>query len=165
MKDSKYLEKFQKLASEGKVNYELTGDYLLVEKIPDEDFVTESGLIIATNFGGKQFNSIVADRPNWLRVLACGEGYYDTETDPDTGATIEKSIPLDVAPGDVILVSQVSVKYFSIFGELKGYEADRIGLTRAQDIQLKFKGKEGYEQAFRLLNSAPQAKVEPGQSN
>jgi hypothetical protein len=166
VKPSKYLERFQRLADSLRDQFQLTGDYVIVERIPDSDFTksvkredgTEAKLIISTDYATRQHNSIAADKPNWLRVLLVGEGYYDTATDSETGETIESTIPLDVVPGDIVMVSQVAVKYFSMFGELEGYEADSIGITKASDIQLRFKGLTSYEQCFNKLNNKNDSK-------
>jgi hypothetical protein len=170
MKPSKYLEKFKRLADKAKSAYRLTGDYILVEHIPDEELKreikTDDGrtiaLTLSVDTGRKQLNTLTADRPNWVRVLAVGEGYYTQEVSPETGATIEKTIPLDVVPGDIILVSQVSVKYFSVYGELEGYEAHSIGVTKESEIIQRFLGEDGYNLTFACLNQTPESQVVDG---
>lgn len=157
MKPSRYLEKFLNLASSAREHYQLVGDFLLVEKLPEDELRTKSGLYIPVS--KNQLNTFSTDRPHWVRVLACGEGYYSQEEDPETGTIVEKTVPLDVNPGDIVLVSQVSVKYFSVFGDLDGYEADSIGLTKQSEIQLRFKGEEGYRVAFGSLNKATETTV------
>lgn len=160
MKPSKHLSQFKQLANLSPRPYELTGDYLLVESIPEEELKTDSGIIIAS-VRTNALNTITQDRPHWVRVLACGEGYYSLETDDD-GNEVERTTPLTAQPGDIILVSKLSVKYFSVFGALKGYEPDSIGLTKESEIQLRFKGEEGYRDAFSSLNKPPAETVEPG---
>lgn len=142
MTPSKYLDKFTHLHLQGAHLHEIVGDTLLVEKIIEEQ-KTASGLVLAAD--PRTRNSLTNDRPHFVRVLAVGMGYYNEET----GA----AVPLEVEPGDIILVGSLSVKWFSMFG-ITGYEADTIGLSRASEIQLRFKGAHGYDQAFNLLNQA-----------
>lgn len=148
---SRYLDKFNRLATEGKEAYVLTGDALLVEQIKEPERKTASGLVMATNIN--QRNSLAEGRPHLCIVLTVGAGYYD-DKDPST------TIPLDVQPGDIILVGPLSVKYFSFFGDLQPYEPDSIGITRESEIQLRFRGKEGYDQAFAILNRKSETTVE-----
>lgn len=150
MKPSPYPKAFEKLA-ECREAFELIGDCILVEEIEDDEFRTQGGLIIAS--GTKQINGVEADKPTFARVLWVGEGYYDD----DSG----KSIPLNVEPGDVILVGRHSIKRFSVFGSIL-YSGTRIGLTRESEIQLRFKGEAGYDRFFGTLNSAIKAQMEQG---
>lgn len=158
MKASKYLDQFGALGAV-KESFSLIGDFLVVERIPEAELVTKSGLILSTP--RNQHTTFSTNRPHWVRVLYVGEGYYDQETD-ENGKIVERTIPLEANPGDIILVAQESVKYFSVFGDLEGYEADTIGLTKAAEIQLRFKGEEGYRRAFASLNGAAKKEVEPG---
>jgi co-chaperonin GroES (HSP10) len=163
MKPSRYRTQFDRLATLDPKPYELTADYLLVERIPDEELKTKSGLILAS-VQTNALNTLTADKPQWARVLACGEGYYSLEEDAE-GNEVEKTTPLNAKPGDIVLVSKLSVKYFSLFGELDGYEPDSIGLTKESEIQLRFKGEEGYREAFASLNGIAPAPVEQGSSS
>jgi co-chaperonin GroES (HSP10) len=151
MKDSRYLEKFRKLQADGGDTYSLVGDYLLVERIPDEELKTATGIIIVDTSSTGQINTFSSDKPNWVRVLACGAGYY-TQDEDENGNIVERTVPLDVKPGDIVLVSQVGVKYFSRF-PVDNYEAHSLGLTKESEIQLKFHGEDGYRKAVSLLNS------------
>jgi hypothetical protein len=166
MEPSKYLKRFQSLESEAPKAFVLTGEHLICEVIkPDEfskkvtrDDGTQSKIILAQS-PKKQVDTILGDAPMWLRVLVCGNGYYQQVTDPDSGKITEETVPLDALPGDIILVPSISVRKFSIFGHMEGYEPDSICLTKASEIQLRFRGEEGYAEAFRVLNSGPQAPV------
>lgn len=137
------LKRFQKLAAEGGKNYELIGDCLIVEKIPDEEIKTSGGIIIQQDKSRQQLGTFADKRPVWVRVLAVGEGFYSEKGDH----------PLNVEVGDIALVGQHSTSWFSVFGKLKGYSTETIGLARESDIQLRFKGEEGFNAAFKLLNS------------
>jgi co-chaperonin GroES (HSP10) len=143
MVDSKYLEAFKKAKQEAGETYKLYGDAILVERVPEEEIKTASGLVLAPS-SAKQINSISADRPHFVHVIAVGEGFYNEETGQD--------VPLSVEPGDIILVGVNSVKWFS-FMEIANYEPGAIGLTRESEIQLKFKGQEAYRKYFDTINS------------
>lgn len=151
---SKYLSRFAHLTTEGAASFDLIGDHILVERIPVTEKRTSSGLILSLDSGKDQKNSLSADLPIMVIVVAVGKGYYND----DTGA----SVPLNVKPGDIGLVGSVSTKWFSDLpiGDYKPYE---IGLSREEEIKWLFKGLEGYERAFDLLNSGIKAQVEQGQ--
>lgn len=143
MEASRYLESFRKLACKGTEFHELIGDCILVEKIKEEEIVKKGSLYIPTSTSFSMKEGFNDNKPCWVRVLAVGQGYYDDEG---------KDIPLNVCVGDIILVGKLSVKWFSVFGELDKYEAETIGLTRESEIQLRFKGEDGYKKVFETLN-------------
>jgi len=140
MKQSKYLEAFKRAAEEVKESYQLNGGFVLVERIPQEEIQRKSGLIIPIN--DKQVNSLGANLPVFVHVLAVGEGYYKED-----GTTQ----PTDVQPGDIILVGANSVKWFPVF-EVDNYQPFEIGLTDEQETQIKFKGPENYQRFVESLN-------------
>lgn len=145
---SNYKLQFEMMASEAGEAYELYGDCLLVEKLkPAEQKI--GSIIIATVDTHR--NTLAQDRPHFVKVLAVGKGFYNDETGQD--------VPLNVSIGDIILVGPLSVKYFSLFGDMEAYEPDSIGITRESEIQLRFKGEEGYKQVFATLNKYAKKKV------
>lgn len=145
MRPSKYLEAF-KLAN-GLDKVELIGDAILVEKIPPEEKKTKSGLIVTTHLDHKQTSTLGQDLPTFVHVIAVGKGYYDPETKED--------VPLSIQPGDIILVGQLSVKWFS-FMDIDGYEPYSVGLTREAEMQFRFKGAQAYSDYFKAINDAQQ---------
>lgn len=128
--------------------YTLTGDVMLVERIKAPE--RKVGSIIMAEV--KNQRTALGDGPHFVTVLAVGPGYYDDET--------KAPIALEAEPGDIILVGPASVKYFSFFGDLTNYEPDAIGITRATEIQMRFRGKEGYEKVFSILNGKVKTEVE-----
>ena len=138
---SKYLEAFKKLKEYNPQLMELDGECLLVEEIQEEEFKTNSGLILST--GDKQINSFAADRPVFLRVLYVGDGFIDEDID----------VPLETNPGDIVLVGKHSVKYFSVFGKLISYGDTKLGLIKESEIQVRFKGEGNFDKAFEYLNN------------
>lgn len=139
---SKYLARFEKLAAEGQSLYELVGDALLVERITGEQ-KTASGLVLAED--PRMRGGLQAGKSQFVIVVAVGKGWYNEENG--------ETVALDVQPGDIILIGEASVKYFSLFGSLDKYETDTLGITREGEIQLRFKGQEAYATSFTLLNS------------
>ncbi len=154
MKKSKYLPAFQKLAKEAPELFELIGDCLLIEVIPDDEFKTKGGLILASG-NDRQVNGLQADKPTFVRVLLVGAGYYDDDT--------LEPVALDSSPGDIVLVGTTSIKKFSVFGKLMTYGEATLGLIRESDIQLRFKGEEGFDRTFELLNSSAEEEMARGQ--
>ncbi len=151
MKPSKLLAAFQ--VPDLNNYFELIGDILLVEEIPDEEFKTKTGLIIASGNKG-QVNGLEADKPTFVRVLMVGQGYFDSSD------KIEKDIPCDSMPGDIVLIGRTSLKPFSVFGKLMTYGEAKIGICRESDIQARFRGEEAFERFFESINKALETQVE-----
>jgi co-chaperonin GroES (HSP10) len=149
MQESRYLKAFETLSKEGAGLYELVGDLMLVEVIKDEEFRTKSGLVITSSIG-TQVNDLRADKPSFARVLEVGRGT------PNDDGVIEQ---YDVSPGDIVLVPLTSIRKFSVFGSLLTYGETQIGLCKADDIQLRFKGQNAFNQYFRILNQAVESQV------
>jgi co-chaperonin GroES (HSP10) len=144
MIESKYLKQFQRMAAEGKDAYRLNGEFILVEELPFEEKKTKGGIILPGS--EKNRDGFGQNRPTLVIVLAIGEGYYDDVTG--------ESVPLDVAPGDIILVGGQSVKWLSYLGPIISAEgAARIGLSTASETQLKFNGAAGYQKVYELLGA------------
>jgi co-chaperonin GroES (HSP10) len=147
MKKSKYLDVFKSV--EGSDDLVIYGDALLVEKI-EEEMVKELGngvkLYLAESKTHK--DSMASDKPVFVHVLAVGQGFYDGD----------KDVPLTVRPGDIILVGQYSVKWFSHL-EVEKYAPFEIGLTRESEVQMRFKGLEAYERYVGKINKAIKGEI------
>jgi co-chaperonin GroES (HSP10) len=111
---------------------------LLVERIKPGEVKTKSGLIIA-DAKHLQVTAITADRPHWAIVLDVGAGFYDDETG--------EPVPLGVTPGDVVLLGQMSAKYFStaeVIADYLGlditYQPDSIGVVRESEVLIQAEG-------------------------
>lgn len=139
MKASKYLEAFKQA---DKTTFQLTGGFILVEKIPQEEMKRASGLVMPIT-ASNQVNSIGANLPTFVHVLAVGEGYYDDAT--------KESIPPSTQVGDILLLGQTSVKWFPVL-EVDNYQPFEIGLTDESEAQLKFKGIEAYQRFVESIN-------------
>lgn len=152
---SKYLDGFKAVAEQGKDLFKLTGNCMLVEVIKDNEFekkvTTDSGkvvgIIMDAGLSAKsQRGGLGADKPTFAKVLLVGEGY-------DNEGSTEK-LPLESKPGDIILVPEISIKKFSVFGKLVSYGETSIGLVRESEVQMRFNGTEAFEQFFEMLNKA-----------
>jgi co-chaperonin GroES (HSP10) len=151
MNPSRYVSKIQRAVQESQDSFTLTGSYLLVEKINQEEVKTKSGLILHTGGTSKdQLNSIGANLPVFVHVLAVGAGYDDDGT----------PVPLDTAPSDILLVGQYSVKWLPVY-PIDNYEPFSIGVTSEAETQMRFRGYEAYQRFAAALNRAPEAQVPP----
>lgn len=128
----------------------LTGDLMLVEAIPKEEVKTSSGIIIASN--ERQVNSVKANLPHFVRVLAVGPGFYD-----ESGA----AVPLDTLPGAIIMIGDNSVKWWSHL-PVTGYKPYDMGITSESEIQIKFKDDEAFRRVFGAINKGLETKVDTG---
>jgi co-chaperonin GroES (HSP10) len=152
MEKSKYLKAFEGAAKEVSDTFELIGDFLIVEEIKDDEMKSKGGIIIASGTQS-QVNGLAADKPTFARVLMVGAGFYDDTKD-------NADVPVSVLPGDIILVGRHSIKKFSVFGKLMSYGETDLGLTKESEIQLRFKGEEGFERFFRYVNQSVEKKME-----
>lgn len=140
---SKYYNLFQEVGKLQDKSFELIGNCLIVEKLPPEEIKSASGLIMAK--GNQHVRDGLFDNlPAFYKVLLVGSGYYD-----DDG----KTVPLNVQPGDIVLMGQHSVRQLSTFGPIVTDGTTIIGLAREEDISLRFIGEEGYEVVCALLSS------------
>lgn len=178
--EGKYLEAFKELFEQGSNFYQLIGDCLIVEELPQKEEEKSTGGIILPMTKGQ--NAIAQGRPLFVQVLAVGEGYYD-DTNMEksscsechgTGRSVDKAtfgsvcrecggtkytqtmdfIPLTSKVGDIVLVGDLSVKWLSTFGPIVTTKGSRVGLVREGEVQLRFKGQNGYNEVFRILGDA-----------
>jgi co-chaperonin GroES (HSP10) len=152
---SRYLPYFKEYGPKLSETMEVSGDILLVERMKFPETKTASGLILATDSAAaRTMNGIGADKPGFYRVLHVGAGFVGED-----GA----DVPLDVKPGDVILIGAVSVKLFSMFPLLEAYEPDSIGITRETDIQIRFHGEDNFIEFLKSFNESTKAQMVAGQ--
>ena len=148
---SKYLDSFKQLALEGSDSFQLIGDCLIVEELVEANEVKTAGGIIVQGTDGMR-DGFEQNKPTFVRVLAVGEGYYDEEG---------KTVPIDANPGDIVLVGALSVKWLSTFGPIISIgKGERLGITRESEIQLRFKGQNGYDEVFRILGATAEHRTD-----
>lgn len=146
---SRYMDRFDDVASGHKDDYELIGDALLVEKIEQGEQKIGSIYIAPSQSARSTFDQ---DQPTFVRILAIGEGYYDEKT--------KESISLNVRPGDIALVSNLSVRWFSTFLNMGDYELNTIGITRESEIKMRFNGEAGYNNVKETLRKHAEKALE-----
>jgi co-chaperonin GroES (HSP10) len=134
---SKYLETFKKIATSP-----FRGNRVVVEVLPKEELKSAGGIILPA--AKTHRNTAEDDRAELALVLLPGSGYAaDDGTD----------VPLDLAPGNVILVSKLAFKYYSEFPGLANYTENAIALIRETEVHAKWDSIEAYEAYKQQLNS------------
>lgn len=135
---SEFLGKFQKAAS----TFSLYGSKILVERVEMGEVKTQGGIILAQS--GATSAQFKSQMPHIAIVLATGRGYFDAE-----GKTYE---PLEVVPGNVIMINSLGVQYYSTLPGSVNYNNQKIGLTTESDIQMIFKDMEAFEAYVKAIN-------------
>ncbi|NIO44451.1 MAG: hypothetical protein GTN36_02755 [Candidatus Aenigmarchaeota archaeon] len=133
-----YLEKFKKLPENGEL-YNLKGNYILVERLDETEVKTSSGIILKAS-NRPDVMSMSENKPHLCVVLAVGEGYEEDD--------------LEVEVGNIIMVPQISIKYFSMLPALQDYVSDTIGLTQSSEAQWIFNDVEAFNKTFELLKGS-----------
>lgn len=131
------------MAEQCKGAFTLNGDAILVEDVPQPEAKTKSGIVLSAGLKG-QIDGVEMNKPLLVRVLLVGEGFYD-DTNP------EKAIPVDLSPGDIILIGKHDVAWFSTFGPIVTHREIRVGITRESAVKLRFKGGAGYDAVYDVL--------------
>lgn len=128
---SQYLAQFEQNAK----YFKLQGNKILIERIELGEVRTAGGLIIAESPNLRQ--DLKLQKPHLAVVLAVGTGYYDAET--------RSYEPLEVKPGNVVILNANGVQYYSLLPGLANYTANKVGLTTEGDVQLVFDSIEVFE--------------------
>lgn len=136
---SKYFRAFERLRKEYPGIMTLSGDNVLVERLPPVEVRTKSGLILNVETSTHR-DSFTDSLTEFGLVLATGPGLW-----ADEGG----DIPCNAKPGDVILLPS-STFWYSGFGSIANYEAFSIGRVRDGQIPLWFKD---YKKAFEVLSN------------
>lgn len=136
---SKYLKQFQAAAG----HIRLRGNRLLVEVLPKEEIKSAGGLIMAAPITDHR-STLEQNRATLAIVLAVGEGYYDDDTSED--------VPMDVTPGNVILINAYGLRSYSEFPALRDYKQDGIAMIRDSDVNAVWKDVEAFKLYAEKLN-------------
>lgn len=144
--DSKFAAAFRRLSESGADLFELRGSSIIVEVLPEDEIKTKSGLILAAK-PEQLHGSVLQHKALIGLVLAVGAGYYDDETKED--------IPLEVQPGDIVLLPQFAITPLSTFPGLDSVTNNRLGIIKDESIIFRYKGKDALEKARDLLNAEP----------
>lgn len=141
--ESKYLEKFKRLQTEEAQSlYRLQGARVLLEVLPQKEIKTASGIILSAP---KDHVKVTAEsfQPQLAIVLLIGAGYVDSDNNP---------IDMDVKVGNIVMVNELGLRYFSTFPGIVDYTKNTLALTSESEIQMIFENMEKFEQYEALLN-------------
>lgn len=123
-------------------NAELIGNAILVGALAKDD-IKKIGSLYIQKQEKFQVNAWDSNQPEFVKVLAVGKGYYDSETNKD--------IPCELVPGNIIQVGKASVNWFTTFGEIvRNAEIGfGVGLTLEGETKMKFKDEETYHKFMK----------------
>jgi len=138
---TRYLERFQTLANEQPKNYTVHGTRVLIELLPKKELVSKGGIVLQSV---STHLSTLAENQHVLGiVLAGGEGYK-----LENGTVIAPS----VAPGNVVEVSKLGLRYRSSHPLLAECVPETLAYIDESDILSSFETIEDYERAYQLVN-------------
>lgn len=115
----------------------IIGDILLVEKLPNEEATTKTGIILTAD--KNQRDGLMTHQPVFVRVISVGAGYTDAE--------------MDTKEGDILLVGDNSTRWFSTFAGLPSSNK-QLGIVRESETQIRFSGTEAFERFKALLKES-----------
>ena len=133
-----YLNEFKSAAK----LFTLSGNRILVERLDTGEIKSKGGIILAESTAYK--SDLKSHKPLVCMVLAVGEGY--TQEDKD------EKIPLDVKPGDVVVLNALGVSFFSTLPGVASYTEMRVGITSESDVQMRFASLEHFEEYTKVFN-------------
>lgn len=118
----------------------IRGTSILCEMLPEPELKTAGGLIIASDPGQTRGQSVEAHKLLAAKVLAVGPGSYVEDQD--------KYIPLDIKPGQVVILNQYSYSLVSKLPGLRAPTANKLAITPASGIFAVYPSLEAYQQAL-----------------
>lgn len=136
-------KEFTILRELGEEVFVLRGSTIIVEILDDEELKTKGGLIIATDSKQTRGDSVSAHRLQVGRVLMTGPGY-----DGDDGEVI----PLEVKPGAMVVLPQLSTTHLSMFPGIQRPTGNKLALVKEDNILCYYPTAEAYDLAKKKLN-------------
>jgi len=113
-------------------------DFLLIERIEDEEIKTKSGLVIAKAPDNFRMSDTEALRSHLGFIVYAGEHLKD---DPR------------FAPGTIVLLNEYSIRWYTTFPGIDAYTEKKLGLTLSSEIKMSFESVEAFEAFREGLNS------------
>lgn len=150
MLNSEFLNRFKKLEGVGDDVFILHGDRMLVEVMPKEELTTKGGLIISSD-STRMRTDTTQNRPLIVTVLAVGKGYIEDVKDEDGEVIDHVQEEVPYKPGEVLFISDLSIKYLSEFPGL-GATGQKLGIVRATETHISWPSFEAYEKFKSTLN-------------
>lgn len=134
-----YLEKFKEAAG----SFQLFGNKILIERMELGEVRTAGGLIVADTSSVR--SDLRMQKPHLGVVLAVGPGYYDADEN--------KYQPLDVQPGNIVIISSVGVQYYSLLPGSSSYNSNKVGITTESDVQMRFADLEAFNNYSKIMSA------------
>jgi len=129
-----YLERAQKAREKMGESFTINGDTLLIEQLQMPTIKRKSGIEIPGDMHGAR-EIVHNDKAQFVIVLDVGAGFYDS--------ALEKDVPLATKPGEVLLISTLSAKYFLSL-PISDYTLGRIGTTREPEIAAQWNNLDAF---------------------
>lgn len=136
-KKIQYTEQFK----EASKHFTLAGNKLLVERIDIGEVKTAGGIILTESSNMRP--DLRLQKPHVGIVLACGQGYFDADTNTYT--------KLDAEVGNIVLLNSMGVHYYSTLPGAASYSSNKIGLTTENDVQMSFKDLEAFKSYVTVM--------------
>lgn len=134
-----YVEAFKRASN----TFRLYGSKMLIERIDSGEIKTKSGLIIAESKDVR--SDLRSQKPHVGIVLAVGDGYFDAET--------KEYLPLEVKPGNIVVISSIGAQYFSLLPGVSNYSANKVGITTESDVQMIFEDLKAFEEYGQIMSN------------
>lgn len=135
---------FEALRTLGSDKFTLRGPTILVEMLQQEELKTKGGLIISTPSDHKM-GSVNAHKLEYGVVLLVGQGTWDELK--------REYVPLDVKPGQIVVMPQYSQQVLSTFPGLQRPLQNKLALVSAQSILGLYRDGEAFEEAKKAINA------------
>lgn len=140
-----FKKDFDTLTGFGENVFKIRGSTIVAELLPDPEFKTASGLIMASPSdhakGSMKDNMLQA-----AVVLATGPGYWDEES--------RAYEALEVSPGAVVVVPQYSAQFISVFPSMNKPTKNKLVLLKMDSVLCYFPSKDAFDMATRELSGA-----------
>lgn len=136
-------KEFATLRELGEQVFVLRGSTMIVQLLDDEELKTKSGLIIATKIDHRKGGSVEEHKLQVARVLMTGPGY-----DGEDG----QKIPLEVGPGSIVILPQMTTTILSMFPGIQRPTQNKLALVKEDSILGYYPTAKAYELAKKKLN-------------
>lgn len=108
--------------------------------LPKEEVKSAGGLVLSSQTDTR--TSTKENQADLAIVLAIGAGYIDNEGN---------DVAIDLAPGNVVLLSRLSLKYYSQFPGISEYTGEVLAMTRESEVHAAWPSVEAYEAYKKTL--------------
>jgi co-chaperonin GroES (HSP10) len=120
--------------------FKLRGSAIIAELLPAPEVKTASGLIISAPSDHVRGNSVNAHKLEVAKVLDVGPGVWDDES--------RTYLPLDIHPGQVIILNQYSYNYISLLPGITKPLSNKLVIVPSNGILASYPDERAYEGAI-----------------